>query len=103
MGSRGDVLVIEQDSAALEAGDADVRLPWKLAKGSLITADDPFLQLAGFERLDATHRPRPRQTIQTIQTDVGLLREQLLLHLEILVLIELLLCHHVMLLRPWWW
>ena len=40
---RGDVLVVKQNSAALEAGDADVRLPGELAEGGLIAADDPLL------------------------------------------------------------
>lgn len=97
MGGRGDVLVVKQDSAALESGDADVRLPRELAESRLIAADNPFLKFAGFERLDAADgRPRSRrQTVQTIQTEIRLLREHLLLHLKILVLVELLLRHDV--------
>ena len=40
---RSDVLIVQQHSAALEAGDADVSLPGELAERRLIAADDALL------------------------------------------------------------
>ena len=93
VGGGGDVLVVEQDSAALESGDADVSLPGELAESGLIAADNALLELAGFERLDAAEGPGRREAVDAVDADVGRLDKKLLLHLVVLVLIELLLSH----------
>lgn len=41
---RRDEVTRDQHTAALIAGDADVRLPWVLAKLRFASADDSFLQ-----------------------------------------------------------
>lgn len=74
-------------------GNPDVGLPGKFSKTRLITSNDPLLKLARFQRLNPTHWPRRSQAIKAIHTEVRLLDEELLLHLVVLVLVQLLLGH----------
>jgi hypothetical protein len=102
---RCDVLIVEQDAAALETGDSNVRLPGKLAECGLVTTDNALLQFVGLEWLDtANTRVAAAEAVNTVELlTVGLqlllmasVRVQLLLLSgKILVLIELLLRHDV--------
>lgn len=93
MGGCGNVLIVQQDSSALESSDPDVSLPGELPKGGLIPADDPLLDLAGLEGLDPAEWPGRREAVDAVEADVGRLDEELLLHLVVLVLVQLLLSH----------
>ena len=77
VGSCGHILMAEQDSAALESGDADVCLPGELSERSLIAANDALLDEFRLERLNSAHDVRlsntPEMRMDAVKGDERLL------------------------------
>lgn len=63
-----DVLIVEKDAAALEAGDSNVRLPGELAECGLVASDNALLQFVGLEWLDTTNtRVAATEAVNTVE------------------------------------